>query len=82
MEEMNLDVAGGTRHGRDAHPHQVKMLLPRPETAGIGKPRIRATLVRRLLEHQKFKAAPNCSTSANNCVGPVAEADERWRPRR
>ncbi|MGH8714772.1 MAG: segregation and condensation protein A, partial [Casimicrobiaceae bacterium] len=61
MQELNLDVAGEFIVMAATLIHiKSKMLLPRPETAAgvegdIEDPR--DALVRRLLEHQKFKAA-------------------------
>src|SRR5262249_9216878 len=61
MQELDLDVAGECLVMAATLIHiKSKMLLPRPETAaGVegdeGDPR--DALVRRLLEHQKFKAA-------------------------
>jgi segregation and condensation protein A len=62
MQEMNLDVAGDFLVMAATLIHiKSKMLLPRPETAAgaEGEPEEdpRDALVRRLLEHQKFKAA-------------------------
>jgi segregation and condensation protein A len=61
MEELNLDVAGEYLVMAATLIHiKSKMLLPRPETAaGIEEEQEdpRDALVRRLLEHQKFKAA-------------------------
>src|SRR4026209_609522 len=61
MEEINLDVAGEYLVMAATLIHiKSKMLLPRPETAaGIEEEQEdpRDALVRRLLEHQKFKAA-------------------------
>jgi segregation and condensation protein A len=61
MQEMNLDVAGEFLVMAATLIHiKSKMLLPRPETAaGIEgeEEDPRDALVRRLLEHQKFKAA-------------------------
>src|SRR5437868_14761554 len=61
MEELNLDVAGEFLVMAATLIHiKSKMLLPRPETAaGVGgeEEDARDALVRRLLEHQKFKAA-------------------------
>ncbi|HET9831935.1 MAG TPA: segregation/condensation protein A [Vicinamibacterales bacterium] len=61
MQELNLDVAGEFLVMAATLIHiKSKMLLPRPETAaGIeGEDEDpRDALVRRLLEHQKFKAA-------------------------
>jgi segregation and condensation protein A len=61
MEELNLDVAGEFLVMAATLIHiKSKMLLPRPETAaGIAgdEEDPRDALVRRLLEHQKFKAA-------------------------
>ena len=61
MQELNLDVAGEFLVMAATLIHiKSKMLLPRPETAagvdGEGEDP-RDALVRRLLEHQKFKAA-------------------------
>jgi segregation and condensation protein A len=61
MQELNLDVAGEFLVMAATLIHiKSRMLLPRPETAagvdGEGEDP-RDTLVRRLLEHQKFKAA-------------------------
>jgi len=61
MQEMNLDVAGEFLVMAATLIHiKSKMLLPRPETAagveGDGEDP-RDALVRRLLEHQKYKAA-------------------------
>ena len=61
MQEMNLDVAGEFLVMAATLIHiKSKMLLPRPETAaGVEgeEEDPRDALVRRLLEHQKFKAA-------------------------
>jgi segregation and condensation protein A len=62
MEELNLDVAGDYLVMAASLIHiKSKMLLPRPETAagveGEEAEDPRDALVRRLLEHQKFKAA-------------------------
>jgi len=61
MQEMNLDVAGEFLVMAATLIHiKSRMLLPRPETAA-GDPADeedpRDALVRRLIEHQKFKAA-------------------------
>src|SRR5881628_3004485 len=62
MQELNLDVAGEFLVMAATLIHiKSKMLLPRPETAagveGEAQEDPRDALVRRLLEHQKFKAA-------------------------
>jgi segregation and condensation protein A len=61
MQELNLDVAGEFVMMAATLIHiKSKMLLPRPETAaGEDEPEEdpRDALVRRLLEHEKFKAA-------------------------
>ena len=60
MQELNLDVASEFLVMSATLIHiKSKMLLPRPETADEGEPEEdpREALVRRLLEHQKFKAA-------------------------
>ena len=61
MEELNLDVAGEYLVMAATLIHiKSKMLLPRPETAaGVDgeEEDPRDALVRRLIEHQKFKAA-------------------------
>jgi segregation and condensation protein A len=61
MQELNLDVAGDFLVMAATLIHiKSKMLLPRPETAaGVEGEETdpRDALVRRLLEHQKFKAA-------------------------
>ena len=61
MREMNLDVAGEYLVMAATLIHiKSKMLLPRPETAAAiegEEEDPRDALVRRLLEHQKFKAA-------------------------
>jgi segregation and condensation protein A len=61
MQELNLDVAGEFLVMAATLIHiKSRMLLPRPETAagGVGEEEDpRDALVRRLLEHQKFKAA-------------------------
>jgi segregation and condensation protein A len=61
MQELNLDVAGEFLVMAATLIHiKSKLLLPRPETAaGAEGPEEdpRDALVRRLLEHQKFKAA-------------------------
>jgi segregation and condensation protein A len=61
LQEMNLDVAGDFLVMAATLIHiKSKMLLPRPETAaGVDEAQEdpRDDLVRRLLEHQKFKAA-------------------------
>ncbi len=61
MQELNLDVAGEFLVMAATLIHiKSKMLLPRPETAaGVDEEEVdpRDALVRRLLEHQKYKAA-------------------------
>ena len=62
MQELDLDVAGEFLLMAATLIHiKSKMLLPRPETAagveGEAQEDPRDALVRRLLEHQKFKAA-------------------------
>src|SRR5437763_5343546 len=61
MQELNLDVAGDYLVMAATLIHiKSKMLLPRPETAAGVEGEIddpRDALVRRLLEHEKFKAA-------------------------
>lgn len=61
MQELNLDVASEFLVMSATLIHiKSKMLLPRPETAAgvpIEEEDPRDALVRRLLEHQKFKAA-------------------------
>src|SRR5258707_6409796 len=61
MKELNLDIAGDYLVMAATLIHiKSKMLLPRPETAaGVEgeEEDPRDALVRRLLEHQKFKAA-------------------------
>ena len=61
MQELNLDVAGEFIVMAATLIHiKSKMLLPRPETAAGVEGEVedpRDALVRRLLEHQKFKAA-------------------------
>jgi segregation and condensation protein A len=62
MQELNLDVAGEFLVMAATLIHiKSKMLLPRPETAageeGEAEEDPRDALVRRLLEHQKIKAA-------------------------
>src|SRR5688572_13387875 len=61
MQELNLDVASEFLVMAATLIHiKSKMLLPRPETAAgdpVDEEDPRDALVRRLLEHQKFKAA-------------------------
>jgi segregation and condensation protein A len=61
MHELNLDVAGEFLVMAATLIHiKSRTLLPRPETASVAageEEDPRDTLVRRLLEHQKFKAA-------------------------
>jgi segregation and condensation protein A len=60
MQELNLDVAGEFLVMASTLIHiKSRMLLPRPETAAGLEPEEdpREALVRRLLEHQKYKAA-------------------------
>jgi segregation and condensation protein A len=60
MQELNLDVAGEFLVMASTLIHiKSKMLLPRPETADEGgvDEDPREALVRRLLEHQKYRAA-------------------------
>src|SRR5262245_52319007 len=61
MQELNLDVAGDFLVMAATLIHiKSKMLLPRPETAAAVEGEqedTRDALVRRLLEHEKFKAA-------------------------
>jgi segregation and condensation protein A len=60
IKELNLDTVGEFLVMAATLIHiKSKMLLPRPESAEEGEPEEdpREALVRRLLEHQKFKAA-------------------------
>ena len=61
MQELSLDVAGEFLVMASTLIHiKSRMLLPRPETASLDPTEDedpREVLVRRLLEHQKFKAA-------------------------
>jgi segregation and condensation protein A len=61
MQELNLDVAGEFLVVAATLIHiKSKMLLPRPETAADAagdEEDLRDALVRRLLEHERFKAA-------------------------
>src|SRR6185436_15772462 len=61
MQELDLDVAGEFLVMAATLIHiKSKMLLPRPETAAMAEGDVedpRDALVRRLLEHEKFKAA-------------------------
>ena len=60
MQDLNLDTVGEFLVMAATLIHiKSKMLLPRPESAEDGEPEEhpREALVRRLLEHQKFKAA-------------------------
>jgi len=60
MQDLNLDTVGEFLVMAETLIHiKSKMLLPRPESAEDGEPEEdpREALVRRLLEHQKFKAA-------------------------
>src|SRR5689334_17640406 len=61
IQELNLDVAGEFLVMAATLIHiKSKMLLPRPETAAgaeSDEPDPRDALVRRLLEHQRYKAA-------------------------
>jgi segregation and condensation protein A len=61
LQELNLDIAGEFLVMAATLIHiKSKMLLPRPETAAgadLDEEDPRDALVRRLLEHQKFKAA-------------------------
>jgi segregation and condensation protein A len=62
LQELNLDVAGEFLVMAATLIHiKSRMLLPRPETSAGGDDAVeddpRDALVRRLLEHQKFKAA-------------------------
>jgi segregation and condensation protein A len=61
MQELNLDLAGEFLVMAATLIHiKSKMLLPRPETAAgveVDEEDPRDALVRRLLEHEKFKAA-------------------------
>src|SRR5687768_15398737 len=61
MQELNLDVAGEFLVMASTLIHlKSRTLLPRPETAagdGEADEDPREALVRRLLEHQKYKAA-------------------------
>jgi segregation and condensation protein A len=80
MQELDLDVAGEFLVMAATLIHiKSKMLLPRPETAaGVEgeEEDPRDALVRRLLEHQKFRRPPSCCTSAHRCArhnsGPMA----------
>ena len=61
MQELNLDIAGDYLVMAATLIHiKSKMLLPRPETAAgvdVEEEDPRDALVRRLIEHQRFKAA-------------------------
>ena len=86
MQELNLDVAGEFLVMAATLIHiKSRMLLPRPETAaGVEgeEEDPRDALVRRLLEHQKFKAAAELLHEREQLrVGAVAAA-RRARRRR
>ena len=77
MQDLNLDVAGDFIVMATTLIHiKSKMLLPRPETSSTieGEDEDpRDALVRRLLEHQKFKAAAESAARARaGALGPVA----------
>jgi len=93
LQELNLDVAGEFLVMAATLIHiKSKMLLPRPETAagieGDEGEDPRDALVRRLLEHQKFKAAAELlhereqvrSAQWQRPDGRVAEIAEGYEP--
>ena len=87
MQELNLDVAGDFLVMAATLIHiKSKMLLPRPETAaGVEgeEEDPRDALVRRLLEHQKFKAAAELLHEREQLrVGAVAAARRARRAHR
>ncbi len=85
MQELNLDVAGEFLVMAATLIHiKSKMLLPRPETAAMGEGEeedARDALVRRLLEHQKFKAAAGLLHEREQLrAAQWARPDERIAP--
>ena len=84
MQELNLDIAGDYLVMAATLIHiKSKMLLPRPETAaGVEgeEEDPRDALVRRLLEHQKFKAAAELLHERE--TGPVGAVAAARRARR
>ena len=87
MQEMNLDVAGEFLVMAATLIHiKSRMLLPRPDpTQEDPDEDPREALVRRLLEHQKFKAAAELlherETLAQRAVDPARRPDHRDRRR-
>src|SRR6185436_3998461 len=79
MQELNLDVAGEFLVMAATLIHiKSKMLLPRPETAaGVegDEEDPRDALVRRLIEHEKFKAA----AGLGSCPGSTTKNSRRGR---
>ena len=78
MQELNLDVAGEFIVMAATLIHiKSKMLLPRPETAAGVEGETedpRDALVRRLLEHEKFKAAAGLL----HAPVPVSQVPATW----
>ena len=72
MQELNLDIAGEFLVMAATLIHiKSRMLLPRPETAAAtrgAEEDPRDALVRRLLEHQKFKAAAELLHERETCA--------------
>ena len=83
LQELNLDVAGEYLVMAATLIHiKSKMLLPRPETAaGVEgeEEDPRDALVRRLLEHQKFKAAAGPAARAGAAACRAVAAARRAR---
>ena len=82
MQEMNLDVAGEFLMAATLIHIKSRMLLPRPDPAQEDPEEDpREALMRRLLEHQKFKAAAELlheretlrSAQWTRADGPIAE---------
>ncbi len=85
MQELNLDIAGEFLVMAATLIHiKSRTLLPRPDpTQEDPTEDPREALVRRLLEHQKFKAAAELlheqRDPAQRAVGPARRADRRRR---
>ena len=83
MQELNLDVAGEFLVMAATLIHiKSKMLLPRPDPAQEEPEEDpRDALVRRLLEHQKFKAAAELLHERETAAQRAVDAARRPRRR-
>jgi len=77
MRELDLEWRRVPRDGGNAHPHQVAHAVARPSPEQDDPSKTARAARAALLEHQRFKARPSCSTSGRRCAALNGRA--RWR---